>query len=199
MHVVVLASGTGSTLEALLAAQHDAAFGARVVGVVSDRPEARALRHAADAGVPTSCVTPADHPDRPTWDAALTEAVAQFEPAMIVCAGFMRILGPAFLRRFGGAVINTHPALLPSFPGAHAVRDALAYGVKLTGATIHLVDAGVDTGPIIAQVALDVHDDDDEARLHERIKLRERTLLVETVGRMVREGWSVHGRKVTIP
>jgi phosphoribosylglycinamide formyltransferase 1 len=199
VRLAVLASGTGSTLEALIAAQGDALFGARVVGVVSDRPDARALRLAADAGLPSACVSPTNHAHRAAWDGALTEAVAAFEPAMVVCAGFMRILGPAFLARFDGAVVNTHPALLPAFPGAHAVRDALAHGVKLTGATIHLVDAGIDTGPIIAQVAVDVLEDDDEARLHERIKLRERELLVKTVGRMVREGWSVHGRKVTIP
>jgi phosphoribosylglycinamide formyltransferase 1 len=199
VRLAVLASGTGSTLEALITAQGDARFGARVVGVVSDRADARALRLAADAGVPSACVSPAEHPDRAAWDAALTEAVAAFDPALVVCAGFMRILGPAFLARFDGAVVNTHPALLPAFPGAHAVRDALAHGVKVTGATIHLVDAGVDTGPIIAQVALDIREDDDEAGLHERIKVRERALLVETLGRMVGEGWSVHGRKVTIP
>src|SRR5665648_31925 len=192
--VVVLISGTGTNLAALLAAHRDPAYGARVVGVVSDRAGVPGLAVAREAGVPTVVVAPADFPDRARWDAGLAQAVAVFDPALVVSAGFMRILGTGFLDRFGGRVINTHPALLPAFPGAHAVRDALAHGVKVTGCTVHVVDAGVDTGPIIAQRAVQVTDGDDEARLHERIKDVERDLLVEVVGRVARDGLTVHGR-----
>ena len=192
--VVVLISGTGTNLAALLAAHRDPAYGARVVGVVSDRAGVPGLEVAREAGVPTVVVAPADFPDRARWDAGLAQAVAVFDPALVVSAGFMRILGPGFLDRFGGRVINTHPALLPAFPGSHAVRDALAHGVKVTGCTVHVVDAGVDTGPIIAQRAVQVSDDDDEARLHERIKDVERDLLVEVVGRVARDGLTVRGR-----
>src|SRR5665647_1628865 len=143
--VVALISGTGTNLAALLAAHRDPAYGARVVSVVSDRAGVRGLEVAREAGVPTAVVAPADFPDRVRWDAGLAQAVAVFDPALVVSAGFMRILGPGFLDRLGGRVINTHPALLPAFPGAHAVRDALAHGVKVTGCTVHVVDAGVDT------------------------------------------------------
>jgi phosphoribosylglycinamide formyltransferase-1 len=196
--VVVLVSGTGSNLAALLEAHGDPAYGARVVGVVSNTSEAPALAKAQAAGVATAVVAPADFPDRPAWDAALARTVEVFDPELVVLAGFMRILGEPFLARFGGRVVNTHPALLPSFPGAHGVRDALAYGVRVTGCTVHLVDAGVDTGPIIAQAAVDVRDDDDEASLHERIKVVERELLVDVVGRLAREGFAVEGRTVRI-
>lgn len=195
--LAVLVSGDGSNLQALLDASGDPAYGARVVAVGADRPGIRALTRAAAAGVPGFVVTPADFADRGDWDRALTEAVAAHRPDLVVSAGFMRLLGPAFLSRF--AVVNTHPALLPSFPGAHAVRDALAHGVRLTGCTLHLVDEGVDTGPIVAQAAVKVRDDDDEQSLHERIKVEERTMLVDVVGRMAREGWTVTGRKVTVP
>jgi phosphoribosylglycinamide formyltransferase 1 len=130
---------------------------------------------------------------------AFADAVASYDPDLVVSAGFMRLAGEAFLARFGGRFVNTHPALLPAFPGMHGARDALAYGVKLTGATVFVVDAGVDTGPIAAQVAVPVRDDDDESSLHERIKVEERAMLVDVVGRMAREGWTVTGRKVTIP
>lgn len=193
--VVVLLSGAGSNLAALLRAQDDAAWGARIVGVVSDRADARGLVLAREAGVPTAVVAPADFADRTAWDEALATAVAVFHPDLVVSAGFMRILGPAVLARFPDRVLNTHPALLPSFPGAHAVRDALAYGVAVTGCTVHVVDAGVDTGPILAQAAVEVRPDDDEATLHERIKVTERALLVDCVGRAARQGLRVVGRR----
>lgn len=196
--VVVLISGTGTNLAALLDAHGDPTYGARVVGVVSDRADATGLQRAREAGVATAVVASADFPDRAAWDAGLAQAVAVFAPGLVVSAGFMRILGAAFLERFGGRVVNTHPALLPSFPGAHAVRDALAHGVKVTGCTVHVVDAGVDTGPIIAQRAVEVADDDDEASLHERIKVVERALLVDTVGRIARQGLTVEGRRVRL-
>jgi phosphoribosylglycinamide formyltransferase-1 len=194
--VVVLASGTGSLLASVL----EAAVGdypARVVAVGTDR-DCPALKIAERAGVPTFTVRLGDYPDRGAWDAALTEATAAYEPDLIVSAGFMKILGPQFLSRFQGRVINTHPALLPAFPGAHAVPDTLAYGVKVTGCTVHLVDAGVDTGPILAQQAVEVHDDDDEASLHERIKVVERRLLVEVLQQLATRGVTWTGRKATI-
>lgn len=192
--LVVLVSGSGSNLQALLDVHDDPAYGARVVGVVSDRPDVQALERARAAGVPTAVVRLGDFPDRAAWDTALTAAVDVFSPDTVVAAGFMKLVGAAFLARFGGRVVNTHPALLPSFPGAHGVRDALAYGVKVTGCSVIVVDAGVDSGPIVAQEAVPVADDDDEASLHERIKVVERRLLVDVVGRVAREGLTVEGR-----
>jgi phosphoribosylglycinamide formyltransferase-1 len=138
-----------------------------------------------------------DFPDRAAWDAAFADETAKHEPDLVVSAGFMKLAGAAFLERFGGRYINTHPALLPAFPGMHGARDALDYGVKVTGCTVFVVDAGIDTGPIVAQAAVPVLDDDDEATLHERIKTAERTLLVDTVARMARDGWTVNGRTVS--
>ena len=162
----------------------------------SDRTGAYAVERACAAGVPSFTVTLADAPDRNAWNDALADGVAQHEPDVVVCAGFMRILGPGFLARFPQRVVNTHPALLPAFPGAHAVADALAYGVKVSGVTVHLVDEGVDTGPVVAQQAVPVLDDDDEAALLRRIQDVERPLFVETVGRLAREGWTVRDRIV---
>jgi phosphoribosylglycinamide formyltransferase 1 len=196
--LVVLVSGTGTTLQALLDASADEAFGAQVIAVGSDRPGAGGLARAERAGVPTFTLRVADFPSRSDWDRALTRACAAYSPDLIVSAGFMKLAGPDFLATFGGRFINSHPALLPAFPGMHAVADALSYGVKVAGCTIFMVDAGIDTGPVIAQAAVPVADDDDEAALHERIKVTERSLLAKTVGRMAREGWSVHGRKLRL-
>jgi phosphoribosylglycinamide formyltransferase 1 len=197
--VVVLASGSGSLLQALLDACEGEGYPARVVTVVSDRAAVGALDRATAAGIDTAVVPPADHPDRAAWDAALADTVAAAEPDLVVSAGFARLLGTAFLARFGGRTINTHPALLPAFPGAHPVRDTITYGVKVTGATVHLVDAGVDTGPVLAQEAVTVERDDTEDTLHERIKVVERRVLVETVAALVRHGATVTGRGVRIP
>jgi phosphoribosylglycinamide formyltransferase-1 len=164
--------------------------------VGTDRPGARALERAAAAGVATFTVRLDEHPDRDAWNAALADAVAEHEPDLVVCAGFMRILGRAVLERFPHRVVNTHPALLPAFPGAHAVREALDYGVKVTGVTVHLVDEGVDTGPVVAQAAVPVEPDDTEESLHARIQGVEQPLYVETVGRLARGGWTVEGRTV---
>jgi phosphoribosylglycinamide formyltransferase-1 len=180
--LVVLVSGAGTNLAALLGATADPSYGATVVAVGADRDGIEGLTRAKRVGVPTFVRQVADFPDRAAWDAAITDAVASYGPDLVVSAGFMKILGPSFLARFP-RVINTHPALLPAFPGAHAVRDALDYGVTVTGATAHLVDSGVDTGPVLAQVAVPVLDGDDEARLHERIKRAERDMLVEVVRR----------------
>lgn len=196
--VVVLVSGAGSNLAALLEAHTEVPYGARVVGVVSDTAAAGGLDVARAAGVPTAVVAPRDFDDRAGWDRGLAETVAIFRPDLVVSAGFMRILGAGFLARFPARVVNTHPALLPAFPGAHGVRDALAYGVTVTGCTLHLVDAGVDTGPILAQVAVAIEPGDDEASLHGRIKVVERALLVDWVGRIARGSLTVDGRRVVV-
>lgn len=194
--LVVLASGTGSLLESLLrAAVGD--YPARVVAVGTDRP-CRALQVASDAGVPGYTTRLGDHADRDAWDTAITAATAEHQPDLVVSAGFMKILGPQFLSRFAGRVVNTHPALLPAFPGAHAVPDALAYGVRVTGCSVHLVDAGVDTGPILAQEAVPVREDDDEGTLHERIKVVERRLLVEVLAAMATRGVTWTGRRASL-
>ncbi|WNV74877.1 phosphoribosylglycinamide formyltransferase [Geodermatophilus sp. DSM 44513] len=182
--VVVLLSGTGSLAEALLTAAEQPGYPAGVVAVGSDR-DAPGLEHAGRRGVPTFTCALRDHPDRTGWDAALAAAIAAHRPDLVVSAGFMKLVGPAVLGAFGGRLLNTHPALLPAFPGAHAVRDALAAGARVTGSTVHWVDAGVDTGPVIAQREVPVLPGDDEARLHARIKDVERELLVETVAQLV--------------
>lgn len=192
--LVVLISGAGSIMAALASACGDARYGATVAAVVADRADAAGLVLAADAGIPTAVVSPGDFPDRLTWDTAVARTAAAFEPDLIVCAGFMRLLGEPVLTSYPGRIINTHPALLPAFPGAKAVRDALAAGVKLTGCTVMLVDEGVDTGPILAQRAVEVREDDTEDTLHERIKAVERELVVATIGTMVRSGWTIDGR-----
>ncbi|QDY78618.1 phosphoribosylglycinamide formyltransferase [Streptomyces qinzhouensis] len=199
--IVVLVSGSGTNLQALLdaiAADPDG-FGARIVAVGADRTGIAGLERAERAGLPTFVCRVKDHPTREAWDRALAEATEAYEPDFVVSAGFMKIVGKEFLARFGGRCVNTHPALLPSFPGAHGVRDALAYGAKVTGCTVHFVDDGVDTGPVIAQGVVTVRDEDDEAALHERIKEIERALLVEVVGRLARDGYRIEGRKVVFP
>ena len=196
--LVVLVSGEGTNLQALIDACRDADYGAQVVAVGADRAGINALNRATEAGIETFTVRLKDHPTRADWDIALTRATKAHAPDLIVLAGFMKLVGRAFLDAFGSRCVNTHPALLPSFPGPHGVRDALAQGVKVTGCTVLLVDEGVDAGPIVAQASVPVKDDDDEPTLHERIKVTERELLVQTVGRMVRDGWSLDGRKVRI-
>ncbi len=192
--VVVLISGTGSNMAALMEAAKDPAYGAEIVAVGTDREGTRGVEAARAAGVPTFVVPFRSYSDRSAWDRAMSDRIAEHEPDLVVSAGFMRILGPAVVGRH--QAVNIHPALLPSFPGAHAVRDALAHGVRITGTTIHFLDEGVDSGPIIDQVAVPVEDGDDESSLHERIKVVERRMLVDTVGRLSREGWSIDGRHV---
>jgi phosphoribosylglycinamide formyltransferase-1 len=196
--LVVLVSGAGTNLGALLEACADPSYGATVVAVGADRDGIEGLAKARRAGVPTFVLKVPDFADRGAWDAAFADAVASYVPDLVVSAGFMKLAGSAFLDKFGGRYLNTHPALLPSFPGMHGARDALAHGVRVTGCTLFVVDDGVDTGPIIAQRAVDVLDGDDETSLHERIKSEERSMLVDVVGRMAREGWQVVDRKVRI-
>ncbi len=186
MRLVVLVSGSGSLLQALLDASASGELDAQVVAVGADRPDAYGLARAERAGVTTFVHTLAKGADRAAWDAELADLVAAHDPDLVVSAGFMKLVGPDFLARFGGRMINTHPALLPSFPGMHAVRDALAHGVKVTGATIFAVDAGVDSGRIIAQEPVRIQPGDDVETLHERIKIVERQLLVDTVNELSR-------------
>ncbi|HEX6355208.1 phosphoribosylglycinamide formyltransferase [Actinophytocola sp.] len=194
--VVVLVSGSGTLLQAVL---DEPDLPISVVAVGADRTGIAGLERAGRAGVPSFVVRLKDHADRAEWDRALTKAVAAYEPDLVVSAGFMKILGPEFLAAFSGRVLNTHPALLPAFPGAHAVAEALAYGVRVTGCTVHLVDVGVDTGPIVAQEAVSVVPGEDADALHERIKVVERRLLVDVIALLTRQGYTVHGRKVSIP
>jgi len=197
--LVVLVSGTGTNLQALLDACEIADYGAGVVAVGADRDGTAGIERARERGIATFVVRVADFATRDEWDKALTAECAAHAPALVVSAGFLKLVGPAFLDEFGDRYVNTHNALLPAFPGMHGPRDALAYGVKVAGATLHFVDAGVDTGPIIAQVAVPVLDGDTEETLTGRIKEAERRQLVEYVGRLAREGWTITGRKVTIP
>lgn len=194
----MLISGSGSNLQALLDAAADPAYGARVVAVGADREGIAGLDRAAAAGVPTFVHKVKDYPERADWDRALTKSVAEYKPDLVVSAGFLKLVGDDFLAAFGDRYINTHNALLPAFPGIHGPRDALEYGVKVAGATLFFVDGGVDTGPIIAQVAVPVEDDDTEETLTERIKEVERRQLVDWVGRLVRDGWTITGRKVRL-
>jgi len=196
VRLVVLVSGTGTNLQALLDACADPTYGAEVVAVGADRDGIEGLARAERAGVPTFVCRVRDHESREAWDRALAATVAEHRPDLVVSAGFMKLVGPPLLSR--APMVNTHPALCPAFPGMHGAADALAYGVKVTGATLFVVDEGVDTGPIVAQVPVPVADDDTAETLHERIKVAERTMLVESIGRMAREGWSVDGRRVRI-
>jgi phosphoribosylglycinamide formyltransferase-1 len=180
--LVVLASGSGSTLQALLDAAAAPDFPALVVAAGTDRPGCPAMQRAVAAEVPTFAVPMADYPDRAAWDAALAEAIAGYQPDLVVLAGFMRLLAAQTVTRF--EMVNTHPSLLPSFPGAHAVADALAYGVKVSGVTVHRVDAGLDSGPILAQAAVEVRPDDTEDSLRARIQAIEKPLFVETIRRL---------------
>ena len=197
--VVVLVSGSGTLLQALIDASADPAYGVRVAAVGADRDGIQGLARAERAGIPTFVCRVSDHLDRAAWDAALAETVAAYAPTLVVSAGFLKLVGATFLARFAGRYVNSHNALLPSFPGIHGPRDALDYGVKVTGATLFVVDEGIDTGVIVGQVAVPVEDDDTVDRLTERIKAVERPQLVDLVGRMVREGFTVTDRKVTIP
>jgi phosphoribosylglycinamide formyltransferase-1 len=183
-------------LQALIDACQDPAYGAQVVAVGSDRPDIQGLERAVRAGIPTFIQAVSDHASRADWDRALTAEVAAYEPDFVISAGFMKIVGREFLTRFEGRMINTHPALLPSFPGIHGPRDALAHGVKITGATVFLVDSGVDSGVILDQRAVPVEEDDTVETLHERIKIVERTMLVAITHQLATRTWRIVDRKV---
>jgi phosphoribosylglycinamide formyltransferase-1 len=196
LRVVVLVSGSGTNLQALLDAAADPAYGADVVAVGADRDGIEGLVRAERAGIPTFVHRVKDFADRAAWDARLTASVSSYTPDLVVSAGFMKLVGERFLAAYAGRFLNTHPALSPSFPGMHGPAEALEYGVKVTGCTLFVVDAGVDTGPIVAQQAVPVLQDDSVESLHERIKQTERLMLVDAVGRIAREGFRVEGRVV---
>jgi phosphoribosylglycinamide formyltransferase-1 len=194
--LVVLISGTGTLLQALIDAAADPRFGAVVVAVGSDRPGVEGLARAERAGIPTFVHRLVKGTDRTDWDRGLTAAVAAYQPDLVVSAGFLKLVGPDFLAAFGGRMINTHPALLPAFPGIHGPRDAIAYGVQVSGATVFLVDSGVDTGVILAQEPVRVADDDTVETLHEKIKIVERRLLLDVTHDLATREWQVVDRKV---
>lgn len=194
--IVVLVSGSGTNLQALIDACAESSYGARVVAVGADRDDIEGLARADRAGIPTFVARVEDYSSRDHWNRALADKVGAFDPDLVVSAGFMKLVSADFLEKF--LTLNTHPALCPAFPGMHGPRDALEHGVKVTGATLFVVDAGVDTGPIVAQVPVEVHEDDDVESLHERIKTAERAMLVDAVGRIARGGISVEGRRVRI-
>lgn len=195
--IVVLVSGSGTLLQALIDAAEDSAYGVRIAAVGADRP-CVGIERAERAGIPTFVLRVGDFASREEWDAALTARVAEHAPALVVSAGFLKLVGAGFLAEFGGRYLNSHNALLPSFPGIHGPRDALDYGVKIAGATLFVVDEGVDTGVIVAQCAVPVLEDDTVDSLTERIKEGERPQLVEWVGRLAREGFRVDGRQVVL-
>jgi len=198
LRVGVLASGRGSNLQALLDAGSRADYPARVVVVVSDREDARALARARAAGVSSLFVNPKDHGDRTAYDAVLTKTLEHHEVGLVCLAGFMRILSPAFVRAWQGRLMNIHPSLLPAFPGLHAQRQALDHGVRIAGATVHFVDEGVDTGPIVLQAAVPVEATDTEETLAARILIEEHRIYPEAV-RLFAEGrLHVTGRQVSI-
>jgi phosphoribosylglycinamide formyltransferase 1 len=196
LRIVVLVSGAGTNLQALLDAAADPEYGATVVAVGADRAGIEGLARAERTGIPTFVHRVQDFEDRAAWDVRLTASVASFDPDLVVSAGFMKLVGESFLAAYGDRFLNTHPALSPSFPGMRGPADALEYGVKVTGCTLFVVDTGVDTGPIVAQTAVPVLDDDTVETLHERIKTEERRMLVDAVGRIAREGMTVDGRVV---
>ena len=196
LRVVVLVSGSGTNLQALLDASENPEYAAAVVAVGADRDGIEALARAERAGVPTFVHRMKDFESREAWDEELARSVAGFEPDLVVSAGFMKLVGAPFLASYAGRFLNTHPALSPAFPGMTGPADALAYGVKVTGCTLFVVDGGVDSGPIVAQAAVPVLADDTAETLHERIKVEERRMLVEAVGRIAREGFTVDGRVV---
>ena len=196
--LAVLVSGSGTNLQALLDAAAAGELGGDIVVVGSDRRDAYGLERARSAGIPTICQQVGDHSDRPSWEAALVRDLQQHEPEAVVLAGFMRLVSGDFLAAWPGLVVNTHPSLLPSFRGAHAVRDALEYGVKVTGSTVHFVDEQVDHGPIIAQRAVEVREGDSEEDLHERIKAVEHQLLPECVRLLCEGRLEIDGRHVRV-
>ena len=200
MRIVLLASGSGTLTQAVIDAFTNpdiAEANVEIAAIGSDSASAGVLERARTAGIPSFVLAPRDCADRAEWNTRLRETVAAYAPDWVVSAGFMRILGPEFVAAFPDRIINTHPALLPSFPGAHGVSDALAHGVKVTGGTIHLVDSGVDTGPIITQFPVPVIDGDTEASVHERIKMREREEVVRLLGFLAVHALTLDGRLVT--
>ena len=196
--VVAMASGAGTLFQALVDASQSEDYPAQIVGLVTDRPGCGAEQRAISAGMPVVTVDPRNYASRAQWNADVAAATAELAPDWLVSAGFMRVLGAEFLERFPGRIINSHPSLLPAFPGARAVPEALDYGVHITGCTIHIVDAGIDSGPILAQAPVRVIEGDDADTLHERIKTVERELLVTVLAKLATTGYSLDGRKAAL-
>lgn len=197
--LIALASGTGTLFQAIVDAAFETDYPADIVALLTDQPGCGAARRAQRAGIPVHEVDPRQFPDRAAWDQALTELARQYDPAWVISVGFMRLLGPNFLGAFPRRVLNTHPSLLPAFPGKQAVADAVSYGVKVTGCTVHVVDEGIDTGPVVAQRVVAVEPGDNEVALHDRIKTVERQLIVEVIDRVSTHGLNIDGRKADIP
>jgi phosphoribosylglycinamide formyltransferase-1 len=199
MKIAVLVSGSGTNLQTLIDQLHRGNdSGVKIAVVISDRRKAYALTRAKKAGIPTCVVRVRDFPNRNTFDAEISRIVDKYEVELIVLAGFMKLFQPAFVQKYRNRIINTHAALMPAFPGAHPVRDTLAHGVKVSGVTIHFVDEGVDSGPIIAQAAVPVYDDDDEDILHTRIKVEEHKLYPQVIKWYAAGRLEVVGKKVIV-
>jgi phosphoribosylglycinamide formyltransferase-1 len=199
MDAAVLVSGRGSNLRAICAAIDAGTCDVNLVAVVSDRKGTAALQFAEDRGIPTCVVSLRKGDDRTVWNETLASEIARFEPDLIVLAGFMRVLGSALLDRFHGRIINVHPALLPSFPGHSGPQDALDGGVRISGCTVHVVDSGVDTGPIIAQAAVPVLADDDAESLHARIQVQEHRLLPRVIHQIATGAIALDPLRVNAP
>ncbi len=193
-----MCSGRGTNLQAILDAARRGRLGARVAVVVSDRRRAYALTRARRAGVEARVLDPRPYRSRAAYDRALARLLAPYRVRLVCLAGFMRILSPGFVRRYAGRLLNIHPALLPAFPGARAVRDALAWGAKVTGVTVHFVDAQVDHGPIIAQAAVPIRRGDTEARLLARVHRVEHRLYPEAIRLVLTGRTRLAGRRVTV-
>jgi phosphoribosylglycinamide formyltransferase-1 len=199
MKIAVLVSGSGSNLQALIARLHrDTTCDIEISVVISDRQTAYALTRATQAGIPTHVVRLRDFPDRNAFDAEISRVIDDYEAELIVLAGFMKVLQPKFVQKYRNCIINIHPSLLPAFPGAHPLPDALAYGVKVSGTTVHFVDEGLDTGPIIAQVSVPVYDNDNEESLHARIQIEEHQIYPKVVKWYAERKLEIVGRKVTV-
>ncbi|MBU1671092.1 MAG: phosphoribosylglycinamide formyltransferase [Actinobacteria bacterium] len=198
LKIAVLASGSGTNLEAIAGAIDRGEVPAQIVLVLSDNPDAYALERARGRGIPTKVVLPADYPDRPAFDAAIVESLKEAGVGLVVLAGYMKLVGPAFVEAFRGRIMNIHPALLPGFPGEHGVEDALAHGVKVSGVTVHFVDDGLDTGPIIVQAAVPVQEEDDKESLHNRIHEQEYRVYPEAIKLFAEGRLRIEGRRVRI-
>lgn len=199
MKIAVLVSGSGTNLQTLIEQLHeDETSGIEIVVVISDRQKAYALTRAKHAGIPTQIVRTRDFENRVAYDAEISKHIENFSVELIVLAGFMKLFQSPFIRKYRNRIINVHPSLLPAFPGATPVADTLAYGVKVTGVTVHFVDEDVDTGPIIAQTVVPVYDTDDEESLHKRIQIEEHELYPKVIKCYAQGKLKIDGRKVSI-
>ena len=193
--VAVLISGRGSNLQALIEAERHGQLGGRIAVVLSNRDDAAGLTKAQDAGIPTRVLNHKDYADRAAFERALVDVLQTFDVRLVCLAGFMRLLGPTFLDAFPNAILNIHPSLLPAFPGTDGARQAWAHGVKVAGATVHLVTGELDGGPIVRQAAVPVHDDDTADTLAARILIEEQRIYAEAVRDVLSGEWTIDGRR----